>query len=274
MKFHLQIHKLNKSYLHVASILISGILVCLTVLYSSGALTHIKNQIFYAIPKFPQYQKFKKIKDYSSQEEIFSSQPQISYNPQAKYLFVEVGDMNCPNCARFHGYKSNNDMYPYKRLFEDYISTGKMNYMFLDLRFINTPDKHNSVYCVAEQDTKRFFSYKDALYKNFDDTNTDFTLEKAKKYLKDFLFDMKKFEECYTTQRYVERVKGLSEFSSNYLQVKSTPTFLIFEVQKLNLTKLNGSQVNENFYNLKGTIVGNQDYDIILKPEIDKLINQ
>jgi len=247
-------------------------MVCITILYSSGALSYTNSQIFNAIPKFPTFQKFKEIKDYSSQQEIFSSQPQISYNPQAKYLFVEVSDMNCPNCARFHGYNSTNDLYPYKKLTEEYISTGKMNYMFLDNRFLNTPDKHNSIYCVAEQDSRRFFQYKDALYKDFITTNTDFSFEKAKKYLNEVFFDMKKFEDCYNSKKYEERVNKLSEYTSNTLHANSTPTFLIFEFQTQNVTKLDGSQSSEKFYTLKNTIEGNQDYELILKPEIEKAL--
>lgn len=267
MNPHQQPPRINNYVYYILSIFVSGMIICATILYVSGSLNFVKVQFNDLIPRFPSYQKLSDIKDYTNQEEIFGAQPQIFYSDAArKYLLVEVSDLNCPNCAKFHGYGSVDGEYGYNRFKQDYLATGKVSYMFLDQRFLVNADKHISAYCVAEQSPKKFFEYKDALYKDYD---KPFTLAISESYLDALNFNMKQYEDCFNSKKYDKRIQEISNFSANYFNASSTPTFMMFKVDETAITRIDGSKGVQRKYTQLFSILGNVDYDSLMQPKIE-----
>ncbi len=261
----------NPDILQAFSVVISGLLISCSILFATGIISDISTSLWSLAPKFNNYNSLKEIRDYENVDEVLGSQPKISVNNNARILLVETSDMGCINCAKFHGFESTDDQFGYSKLKSDYINTGKVEYIFIDKLIFNSNEKHNAAYCVAEQSPSAFFDFKDRVYKNF---NNEFNLENSKKFINSFNFDLKKYEECYKSNKYESRVKGINNFSSDVLGVSSTPSFHIFRIQKKEVTKSNGDKSIEAQYTRLQSIVGNSDFDIYIKPELDKYINE
>lgn len=269
----------NKSVLQAFSVILLGLLIAITILFSSGIGSDILFQVRYVLPKFGgNYNSVKDINDYENLYTVLSSQPQLSYNSKSKLVLLETGDANCPDCATVHGYKVSSNAYSFNKLKQDFIESGKIDYVFIDSLISNAAaltensiQKHNSVYCVAEQNPGASFDYKDKVYQSY---ANEFNLNKAKSWVNVFGFDSKKFEDCFNSKKYQDRVNKLSTFSKNVLQNTAVPTFYIFQTTDKEVTKADGSKVMEKEYTLVDKFSGTIDYDIFMKSRLQTTVDK
>ncbi len=262
--------KHNKNVLISLSILVASVFVASAILAVGGGFQDMGKKIDALLPKFPSYGAVKPISDYSSISAVLSAQPYLSYNSKAKFVIVESSDFDCPNCARFHGYQSPSKS-SFDKLFEDFIRPGVMDYVFVDLQFLKGPEKHIAAYCAGEQNPRSFFEYKELMYKNFDE-NFDETA--ATKYAAQLRLDTNKFADCFRSQRYLDRIKNLSNFNSNQLQATSTPTFTILKIEEKEVINPDNTKEIQKFYTQLGRIVGNANYETTIKPQIEEMIGR
>lgn len=265
--------RVRRSIYQAFSILIAGIIICLVILTVTGVFGSVFSSIHNAIPRFPSYGKLQTVNDYQSTRSVFDSQPKLSYNSNARYLFVEVSDYTCEKCAKFHGFDLTNPKNSsFNRIKEDFVKTGKMDYVFIDKQVLIDNDKrHNSTYCVAEQSTKKYFDYQENLW---DFYGLPFNLESSKQNIDQLGFDEDKYDSCYNDKKYQDRVKNLWDFSSDTLKSTLTPTFYIFKVDKQNIVKLDGQKGTENVYTQIWMYSGDIDYDIFMKSKIEDVMNK
>ena len=259
----------NNSIFLSVSILLCAVFISFGVVYASGGFNVMYRGLTSLFPKFPNYQKIQDISDYSSAETVLPNQPKLSYASNVKYIIVESSDFDCSNCASFHGYKSTDGNSSYKKLKRDYIETGLVDYIFTDQQFLRGPEKHIAAYCAAEQSSSAFFEYKEQLYINYDQ---NFDLAKALNYANSLRLDGNKFQECFNSKKYQDRVKGLSQFNSSVLQASSTPTFTIMKVEDKEVVKPDGSREVRRFYTKVDQIVGNANYELTIKPKLDEIL--
>ncbi len=262
--------KYNKNVLISISVLLAGVFVASAILSVGGGFQDISKKIDALIPKFPSYGSIKPIPDYSSISVVFSAQPYISYNSKAQFVIVESSDFDCPNCAKFHGYQSPSKS-SFEKMFEDFIRPGVMDYIFVDLQFLKGPEKHIAAYCAGEQNPKSFFEYKALMYKNFDENFDEAT---ATKYAALVRLDTNKFVDCFRSQKYLDRIKNLSEFNSSQIQATSTPTFTIFKIEEKEVINPDNTKEIQKFYTRLGQIVGNANYETTVKPRIEEMIGR
>ncbi|BDQ05087.1 MAG: hypothetical protein KatS3mg084_0605 [Candidatus Dojkabacteria bacterium] len=260
----------NKNFLLSISILLIGVFISSAVLAVGGGFQDLGRKIDSLLPKFPYYGSIKEISDYSKIENVLSSQPSLSYNSKAKFVIVESSDFDCPNCARFHGYQSPVKS-SFEKMFEDFVRPGVMDYIFIDLQFLKGPEKHIAAYCAGEQNPKSFFEYKELMYKNFDE---NFDEARATTYAALVRLDTNKFVECFRSQKYLDRIKNLSNFNSNQLQATSTPTFTIFKIEEKEVINPDNTKQIQKFYTQLGRIVGNANYETTMKPQIEEMIGR
>jgi protein-disulfide isomerase len=255
----------NPTLLTSFSIIIAALLISITILGLSGGISKGVRGAKGLLPKFAKYQKLKEIGDYTSPKIVLESQPKLSYNSNSKYLFVEVSDLDCVNCANFHG-NGSTEKSTFNKVLDHYVKLGKMDYVWIDNQNLGPIIKHSSLYCAAEQDTKKFFEYKETLYKNYGKT---FDINTAKDYIKPLKLDEKKFEECVASNKYDTRVQSLSQFSQTQNQ-SGTPTFLIYEIAEVKV-KVNDKDEIQKQPKLLTAIVGNMAYES-LSEQIDSFV--
>jgi hypothetical protein len=266
----LQQRRSNSLY-QVGAILVSGFLVCLAIFYVTGTLGSIYRGTINLIPSLPKYQSLGETKDYESLNGIFDSQPQISYGKDVKYLFIEFGDFDCADCAKFHGYGNTNGLSSYDKFKMDFLKSGKVDYMFIDLWTLNSVEKHNSAYCVAEQNASEYFSYRERLYQDF---GKEFNLKSAVSNIRPLTFDNKKFNDCYISEKYKTRVSSLTSFTKNILNIPTAPAFSIYKVERQNITGIDGKKRVQKSYSKVVDISGVSDYDLLFKPTIEDAITK
>lgn len=142
-------------------------------------------------------------------------------DPSAPITIVEFGDYQCHQCYNwFHNTKP--------AITRDYIETGKVNLVFVDLAFLgsDSPKAAQASYCAEDQG--KYWDYHDLLY-NSQEPKIDGGWANAER-LKAFAFslglDMNLFDSCLDSGKYSKRVQHNIQQAKDH-GVKGTPGFFI-----------------------------------------------
>ena len=252
------------------SIIFSSVLVSFGIIYASLGRQGFVEKFTEVIPRVPEYRFISELsdQDYNDISKVINSQPRISYNPAARYVLVESSDLDCPNCAKFHGFGlDDKSKSSFERLKKDFIVKGKLEYVFVDSQFLKDARKHNAMYCAGEQRAKAFFDYGLRLYELID---REFTDELASSIAVQLGLDGNKILECIKSNKYEDRIKKLTSFNSNVLGINGTPVFTLFEIQEQEIVGTDDKIQTIKTYQKLEQIVGNVDYKTTLKPALSK----
>ena len=142
-------------------------------------------------------------------------------DPSAPITIVEFGDYQCHQCFNwFHNTKPE--------LTRDYIETGKVNLVFVDLAFLgsDSPKAAQASYCAEDQEM--YWDYHDLLYASQESTIDGGWADSER--LKAFAFslglDMELFESCLDSGKYSKRVQHNIQQARDH-GVRGTPGFFI-----------------------------------------------
>ena len=142
-------------------------------------------------------------------------------NPSAPVTIVEFGDYQCHQCYNwYHNTKPS--------ITRDYIDTGKVNLVFVDLAFLgnDSPKAAQASYCAEDQG--RYWDYHDLLYTS-QDPEIDGGWSNSER-LKAFAFslglDMTLFDSCLDSGKYSKHVQYNIQQAHEH-GVKGTPGFFI-----------------------------------------------
>lgn len=142
-------------------------------------------------------------------------------NPSAQITIVEFGDYQCHQCYNwFHNTKPT--------VFQNYVDTGKVNFVFMDLAFLgmDSPKAAQASYCAEDQG--KYWEYHNQLY-TAQESQIDNGWANSQR-LKAFAFslglDMELFDSCLDSGKYAKRVLyNIAE--AKKLGANGTPTFFI-----------------------------------------------
>ena len=168
-------------------------------------------------------------------------------NPSAPITIVEFGDYQCHQCYNwFHNTKP--------AIFENYIDTGKANFVFVDLAFLGKDSLKAAQATYCAEDQGKYWDYHDVLY-NSQESKIDNGWANSER-LKAFAFtlglDMELFESCLDSGKYSKRVQYNIEEAKKQ-GVRGTPGFFI--VGPDNQQKLSGSQPYSVFKEILDSMV-------------------
>ena len=158
---------------------------------------------------------------------------------KSNITLLEFGDYQCQYCARFH--RDTKDL-----IVNNYINTGKINFLFKDFVINDRPaDKLSTLaaigsYCAAEQG--KYWPYHDEVYRNSKGENTDWV---SKNSLTQFavyagVTDINKFSSCLDSKKYQSLVTTNDNLARMY-GLTSTPTFILIADGKP-MAKIVGAQ--------------------------------
>lgn len=149
---------------------------------------------------------------------IFEDDIEIG-NENALVTIIEYFSYLCGYCELFH-----DQTYP--KILEDYITTGKVKYIF---RPYPPYELSTAILCANEQD--KFFEYHNVLFENAGE------IEKAddlKELAKNADLDENEFNQCFDSQKYLDRAEewyqqGQDDFERAGVapEKRGTPTFFI-----------------------------------------------
>lgn len=169
-------------------------------------------------------------------------------NPSAPITIVEFGDYQCHQCYNwFHNTKPT--------LFQNYVDTGKVNFVFVDLAFLGKDSTKASQASYCAEDQGKYWEYHNQLY-TAQESQIDNGWANSER-LKAFAFslglDMKLFEDCLDSGKYAKRVQyNIAE--AKKLGASGTPTFFIIGPNEQQ-QKLVGAQPYSVFQQLLDSMI-------------------
>ena len=139
----------------------------------------------------------------------------------APITIVEFGDYQCHQCYNwFHNTKP--------AIFEDYIATGKANFVFVDMAFLGRDSSKaaQATYCAEEQEM--YWEYHDMLYTLQEDKIDGgwANSERLKAIALDLGLDSDLFEGCLDSGKYSKRVQYNTQQARDN-NVRGTPNFIV-----------------------------------------------
>ena len=137
-------------------------------------------------------------------------------NPNAKVVFVEFSDFQCPFCGRF--YKESEI-----QLRRDYVDTGKVLFLYKDFPLSFHPNAEpaaEAARCAAEQG--RFWEFHDKIFSN----QADLSADNYKKWATELGLNASQFNSCFDAGKYKADIQANFNEGSQ-LGVSGTPSFLV-----------------------------------------------
>jgi protein-disulfide isomerase len=166
----------------------------------------------------------------------------------AKITIVEFGDYQCHQCYNwFHNTKDS--------IVENYIETGKVNLIFVDLAFLgrDSPKAAAATYCAEEQG--KYWEYHEMLY-NYQENKIDSgwaNSERLKAFALELGLDEELFGNCVDSGKFNKRVQfNISEAKKQ--GASGTPTFIIVNSEG-GQQKIVGAQPYSVFKNILDSMI-------------------
>ena len=142
-------------------------------------------------------------------------------NPDASVTIVEFGDYQCSQC--YNWYQNTKPS-----IVSDYIDTGKVSFVFIDLAFLGTYSNKAAQASYCAEDQQMYWQYHDLLY-SIQQSQVDggwVESKQLKNYAHNLGLDMDLFESCLDSDKYSKRVEyNIQQAHKN--GVTGTPGFLI-----------------------------------------------
>lgn len=104
--------------------------------------------------------------------DYINTQPGLRIVNEPKLMLVEIGNIDCEECAKFNGYqKDKNELTDFEKLNENLIATGLVDYVWLDN--LQTKDENltrinNLLHCTSEIQPRKFLKLKKYIAQRYD----------------------------------------------------------------------------------------------------------
>jgi protein-disulfide isomerase len=260
----------NKHIFTSFTILLAALIIGFSITIPTGMYHSLFNSYRQVVPKRVWFNKVNSITNYTNEAEVIINQPRISFKSSPKYFIVEVSDLDCTDCAVFHGYASPQTTSSYQKMLQDFVVTGKAAYTWIDSPLSENNKKHSSLYCAGIQSPKGFFTYRDKAFSSL----SAFSIETAKENAKVSGVDTKEFEDCTNADTYKDRVTSLAQFSRTVIENTQTPTLYVYSITEESVKKIDGSQGKQKIAKKIATITNMSNYEFGIKPELAKVLSK
>jgi protein-disulfide isomerase len=150
------------------------------------------------------------------------SLPDMALGPaNASVTITEYASMTCPHCAAF-----NEAVFP--KIKSEYIDSGKVRYVFREFPLdIKAAAGSMLARCIAKDDSGKYFTVIDLLFKQQNDWVMKNTTETLTRIGKQAGLSQQAVEDCLKDQALLDKIAADQKYASEVLKVDSTPTFFI-----------------------------------------------
>ena len=139
----------------------------------------------------------------------------------APVTITEFASMTCPHCAAF-----NETVFP--KIKSEYIDSGKVRYVFREFPLdIKAAAGSMLARCIAKDDSGKYFTVIDLLFKQQNDWVMKNTTETLTRIGKQAGMSQQAVEDCLKDQALLDKIAADQKFAAEVLKVNSTPTFFI-----------------------------------------------
>ncbi len=209
-------YQTSNNFLLPASILIAGVLIAGSVIYSVGRKTPAQS------PSLGNNQQVTPTAASANLTEAFKigGRDVILGDAKAPVTLIEYGDYQCPFCGRMF-----TQVEPQLR--EEYIKTGKVKMVYRNFQFLGTESTNAGASAECAKDQGKFWAYHDELYKaeiadgkeNNGNLNRNLFVDLAGK----AGLGVNAFTSCYDSNKYTAQVEK-DKNDAGAIGVNSTPT--------------------------------------------------
>ncbi len=230
--------KRNKQTLHVPSLGIGAIIAGICIVGVFFGLGDFSESSEILIEK--QFVEEKQTPIEISIDTFLANGSPVLGIPNAPITLVEFGDYQCHFC---HVYFENTE----KRIFEQYVKTGKVNMVFKDYNIIGPDSVRASHAAQCAGDQNKFWEYHHTLFHNYDGENSGWvTQDNLNVFAEGLGLDMEEFEKCTIQLKFAEKVSKSNEDASA-LGITGTPAFYIISANTGQVQHVQGAQPYEVF---------------------------
>jgi protein-disulfide isomerase len=150
------------------------------------------------------------------------SLPDMALGPaNASVTITEYASMTCPHCAAF-----NEAVFP--KIKSEYIDSGKVRYVFREFPLdIKAAAGSMLARCIAKDDSGKYFTVIDLLFKQQNDWVMKNTTETLTRIGKQAGLSQQAVEDCLKDQALLDKIAADQKYASDILKVNSTPTFFV-----------------------------------------------
>jgi protein-disulfide isomerase len=150
------------------------------------------------------------------------SLPDMALGPaNASVTITEYASMTCPHCAAF-----NETVFP--KIKSEYIDSGKVRYVFREFPLdIRAAAGSMLARCIAKDDSGKYFTVIDLLFKQQNDWVTKNTTETLTRIGKQAGLSQQAVEDCLKDQALLDKIAADQKYAAEVLKVDSTPTFFV-----------------------------------------------
>jgi len=164
-------------------------------------------------------------------------------NPDALITIIEFSDFQCPFCANFH-----QDTLP--QLEKNYISTGKVNFVYRDfpIQSIHPNAIPAALASECADDQGKFWEIHDMIFENQGTWQGLEILQSVslfKQYASEIGLDAEEFDSCMDSGKHLEEIRNDLDDGRDY-DITGTPGFFVGN-EKIGFTKLIGAQPFASF---------------------------
>ena len=163
----------------------------------------------------------------------------------APVTIVEVGDYQCHMCKLWF-----EETRP--QIVENYIETGKVNLVFLDMPFLGSDSTPASEATYCADDQGKYWEYHSMLF-TYQEDEIDGGWANANR-LQAIAFnlglDIEQFDKCMTTDDHYSRVNYNKQVAVTEFGAKSTPTFMIINSVSGEAQRIVGAHPYSTFENI------------------------
>jgi len=139
----------------------------------------------------------------------------------ATITIVEVGDYQCHMCKMW--FEKTRPL-----IIENYVNTGKVNLVFVDLPFLGSDSwpASEATYCADDQE--KYWEYHSALFEFQQEIDDGWAnSNRLQAIALNLDLDIQKFDECMASDKHLPRINSHNQLARNEFGANSTPTFII-----------------------------------------------
>lgn len=164
-------------------------------------------------------------------------------NPDAPITIIEFSDFQCPFCAKFH-----EETLP--QLEQNYISTGKVNFVYRDFPIQSTHPNAVPAAFASEcaDDQGKFWEMHDMIFENqrvWQGLQIQQSMSLFRDYAVEIGLNTDEFDSCMSSGKYAEEIQNDLDDGRKY-GVTGTPGFFVGN-EEIGFTKLIGAQPFSSF---------------------------
>ena len=167
----------------------------------------------------------------------------------ATVTIIEVGDYQCHMCKRWF-----EETRP--QIIENYINTGKANFVFVDMPFLGSDSipASEATYCADDQG--KYWEYHSMLFRFQQEIDDGWAnANRLQAFAFNLGLDIEQFDKCMTTDDHFSRVNYIKQVAVTEFGANSTPTFMIVNTLSGESQRVVGAHPYSTFENLIDSLI-------------------